>query len=134
MTHLGTHRLTNKGATAHDANRPGAVNCRRPEGGPAIQQSVISLMDILPSLLELAGVPQPACLDGESFVDLVGSDHYQVDRTAFIEYTRYEVGHDAFGGLLPMRVLIHDGWKLVLNVPPARKATSYIIIPKTLMN
>jgi uncharacterized sulfatase len=135
--HLGTHRLRNKGATAYDANARVPLIVVSPDGGPAIQQSVVSLMDILPSMLELAGVPQPACLDGTSMVSVVGNEDYAADRTAFIEYTRYEVGHDAFGGLLPMRALVRDGWKLVLNGssgPESDELYHYAVDPDELVN
>ncbi len=113
--HMGTHRLRSKGATAYDANARVPLLVVSPEGGPAVQKSVVSLMDILPTLLDAAGIEAPACLDGRSFRPLVGNDDHEAERCAFLEFTRYEVGHDGFGGFLPMRALVHGDWKLVLN-------------------
>jgi len=113
--HMGSHGLSNKGGTAYEANARVPLIVVRPGCAPAIQESVVSLMDVLPTLLEAAGIEIPAALDGASFLAQVGTEEIDAERQAVVEYTRYELGHDGFGGLLPMRALVRGPWKLVLN-------------------
>jgi uncharacterized sulfatase len=115
--HFGAHRLRNKGPSGYEENigvplivwasdRPGGV----------VQPSVVNLLDVLPTLLEIAGLPRPPCLDGTSFASLVGSNEPDPKRVSMTEYTRYEVGHDGFGGLQPLRAFVRGDWKLVINL------------------
>ena len=115
--HLGTHRLRNKGPTGYEFNTRIPLIVVPPDGrGPGtVQPSVVSHVDILPTLLRAAGLPVPAILDGTDFLDLIGSPDVAPERIAVTEYTRYEVSHDGFGGLEPLRMLVRWPWKLVIN-------------------
>lgn len=116
--HCGSHRLNNKGPTAYDWNvkvplivvRPGAEHIA------VSQESVVSLLDILPTICDASGVTLPPACDGVSFAELCGSTTHDIKRQALIEYTRYETAHDGFGGFEPMRCLVRWPWKLVLNL------------------
>ena len=115
--HMGAHGLTTKGATGYEENTRVPLIVRPPEGTSArVQKSVVSHLDILPTLMDIAGLPQPDCLDGQSFLELCERADADERRVAFTEYTRYEVGHDGFGGLQPMRMFVRGPWKLVLNL------------------
>jgi uncharacterized sulfatase len=116
--HLGTHRLLNKGPTGYEANTRIPLIVVAPDGRGAgtVQHSVVSHADILPTMLRAAGLPVPEILDGEDFLDLVGSSAVSPQRRAVMEYTRYEVSHDGFGGLEPLRMIVRWPWKLVVNL------------------
>lgn len=115
--HLGAHRLLNKGPSGYEENIgvPLLVWTTEHPGG-VVQPSVVSLLDILPTLLEAAGLPSPSCLDGTSFAQLIGTEKLAAERQSVTEYTRYELGHDGFGGLQPLRAYVRGPWKLVLNL------------------
>ena len=119
--HMGAHGLRNKGPTGYDQNTRIPLIVVPPDGYAddtvkgLVQSSVVSHLDLLPTFLELAGSEIPDTLDGASLLDVVGTDQ-DLDRVAFTEYTRYEVGHDGFGGLEPLRMLVKWPWKLVINL------------------
>jgi len=116
--HLGSHRLSNKGPTGYENNVRIPLIIVPPDGRGAgtVQPSVVSHLDILPTLLELAGQGVPDTMDGVSMLDLIGHETQKENRVAVAEYTRYEVGHDGFGGLEPLRMLVRWPWKLVINL------------------
>ncbi len=116
--HIGSHRLYNKGPSGYENNVRIPMIVIPPDGigvGTA-QPSVVSHLDILPTLLELANLPVPETLDGTSMLNLIGHVKRDTDRVAVAEYTRYEVGHDGFGGLEPLRMYVKWPWKLVINL------------------
>jgi uncharacterized sulfatase len=122
--HHGSHGLFNKGPTGYEFNVGIPFIVVPPEGaitvhdGPAhgrVQQTAVSHLDILPTMLELAGLPVPATLDGTSLLPLLGHQRRE-DRAVVTEYTRYELGHDGFGGLEPLRMYLRWPWKLVINL------------------
>jgi len=120
--HLGAHRLRAKGPTGYDQNTriplivvPPADHANGTATG-TVQPSVVSHLDLLPTFLELAGAQCPDTLDGKSLLELVGNETLAAERVAFTEYTRYEVGHDGFGGNEPLRMLTRWPWKLVINL------------------
>ncbi len=115
--HQGAHRLNNKGPTGYEENIGVPLIVVAPNiSGGVVQESVVSLLDLLPTFLEAAGGSVPACLDGSSLAPLLGHDQTDPARTSVSEYTRYETAHDGFGGLHPLRAYVRGDWKLVLNL------------------
>lgn len=120
--HLGAHRLRSKGPTGYDQNTRIPLIIVPPgdfadgNGTGTVQPSVVSHLDLLPTFLELAGERLPETLDGTSLLNLIGNEELDSERIAFTEYTRYELGHDGFGGLEPLRMLVKWPWKLVINL------------------
>lgn len=115
--HMGAHRLMTKGSTGYEENtRIPFIVSPPSETSGLVQQSLVSHLDILPTFMEIAGIPQPDCLDGRSILSLCESEEVDSERRVFTEYTRHEVGHDGFGGLLPMRMWMRGPWKLVINL------------------
>ena len=120
--HLGAHRLRSKGPSGYEQNAriPFIVvppdDYREGSGIGTVQPSVVSHLDILPTMLQLAGATLTETLDGDSFLDLIGHEQRAADRIALAEYNRYELGHDGFGGLEPLRMYVRWPWKLVINL------------------
>ena len=115
--HQGAHRLNNKGPTGYEENIGVPLIVAAPGSAPgAVQPTVVNLLDLVPTCLAAAGVPLPDCLDGAPLQPLLGHDRADAARVSFSEYTRYEAGHDGFGGLHPLRVFVRGDWKLVLNL------------------
>ena len=116
--HIGSHRLFNKGPSGYENNVRIPLIVVPPHGQrkPCVQPSIVSHLDILPTLLEIAEEPLPETLDGESFLALTDNNNMASERAAIAEYTRYEVGHDGFGGLEPLRMYVKWPWKLVINL------------------
>jgi uncharacterized sulfatase len=114
---LGAHGLTGKGPVMYDEiiripliiRQPGGVGA----GGKL--ETAVSHIDLLPTLLDLAGVESPPILDGESLVSLLHGKE-QLGRAVISEFMRYEIEHDSWGGFQPIRCIVDGHYKLVLNL------------------
>ena len=114
---LGAHRLQGKGPVMYEEITHIPLIIEQPGGAGAGRtvQSVVSHVDLLPAMLELAGLPVPPILEGSSLAPLLQGAE-QPERAAAIEFNRYEIEHDSWGGFQPVRSLVTQRYKLVLNL------------------
>ncbi len=118
---MGAHKLISKGAAMYDdiTNIPLIIRPPQQQRANLSQQhsqvdAPVSHIDILPTLMKLAGIDQPDMLPGG---DLLSLDEQQaLERKVMVEFNRYEVEHDSFGGFIPVRCWISSQYKLVLNL------------------
>ena len=112
---MGAHRLHGKNATAYKevANIPLII-----KGGKAGETvyAPASHIDIVPTILDYMGLPIPVLLEGKSMLPQIHAPEKAVNETVFLEFTRYEVDHDGFGGLQMMRAAVSQRYKLVVNL------------------
>ncbi len=115
---LNSHCLAGKGPAMYEeitripliVSWPGVV----PAG--AVCDRPISHIDVVPTLLDLAGAPIPAPLQGRSAAALLTDPAVAAPATIFMEFGRYEVDHDDFGGFQPVRCAFDGRFKLVVNL------------------
>ncbi|WP_230492886.1 sulfatase-like hydrolase/transferase [Martelella alba] len=113
---MGAHRLISKGAAGYDdiCRIPFIIN------GPGIAarqiDTPVSHIDLLPTLLSIAGIPVPPALHGESLLPILTKRPAASSRAVMVEFNRYEIEHDSFGGFIPMRAWISNALKLVINL------------------
>ncbi|MCL4413240.1 MAG: sulfatase-like hydrolase/transferase [Actinobacteria bacterium] len=115
---LGAHRLANKGPAAYDeiaripllVSWPGQIEAGRVHPGP------VSHIDLCPTILDVLGCPVPPVMSGRSLVPLMTSGASQTSQHVFVEFGRYEIDHDGFGGFQPMRAVTDERFKLVVNL------------------
>jgi uncharacterized sulfatase len=67
-------------------------------------------------MMDLAHVPIPPILQGQSLAPLLTKGTFSHDRAVFLEFNRYEIEHDSFGGFIPIRCIVRGDWKLVINL------------------
>lgn len=107
---MGAHRLISKGAAMYDDITRIPLIMRPPRGQPKQVDTPVSHIDLLPTMMALAGIEQPGILTGENI--LKADDR----RGVMVEFNRYEIEHDSFGGFIPVRCWVTDALKLVLNL------------------
>jgi uncharacterized sulfatase len=115
---LGAHQLTGKGPVMYDDITRIPLLVRLPEGNQAgfVSKTIASHVDILPTLLDLAGVERPDSLDGESLKPVLCDGHENRDKAAYIEFDRFEISNDSLGGFFPIRAIRKGNMKLVINL------------------
>ena len=113
---LGAHQLTGKGPVAYDdiCRIPFVIKPAEPTSGFE-NNTLVSHIDILPTMLELAGLPRPEALDGTSLVPQLKA---QADaaKAVVISFDRFEISNDSLGGLFPIRAIVQGDYKLVINL------------------
>jgi uncharacterized sulfatase len=119
---LGAHRLTGKGWCMYEENVRIPLLVKGPDVSPRGRSvAPVSHIDLLPTFLDLAGIPVPPVLEGRSLApllrDRVGSETPadDVEHPVFIEFNRFAINHDE-GSLFPIRTLRRGSLKLVLNL------------------
>lgn len=114
---MGSHGIYGKGAAMYDeiTNIPLILMNPTWEEKNICRQEAVSHIDIVPTILDYFDVKKPGALFGQSLLSkerTVGN----VKDQAFIEFNRYEVDHDGFGGYQPVRCIVKGGYKLVINL------------------
>jgi uncharacterized sulfatase len=116
--YLGAHGLDLKHGALYDE----VVNVPMIVSGPsfasgAVSEALLSHIDVLPTLLDIAGVEPPDQLHGRSFRSPLehGSDQHR--DVALVEHSGYGRGRADGDGCYPVRCLVsEDGHKLALNL------------------
>lgn len=114
---MGAHQLFAKGPAVYDdiARVPLIVEGPQVPRG-AVYPHTVSHIDIPATVVDAFGLPVPRRFQGRSLMDQVRGDSAPTGRPAFVEFNRYEVDHDGFGGFQPMRAIITDTHKLALHL------------------
>ena len=107
---MGAHRLISKGAAMYDDITRIPLIMRPPQGVPMQIDAPVSHIDLLPTMMALAGIPKPDILPGDNILNA------DTSRGVMVEFNRYEIEHDSFGGFIPVRCWVTDEYKLVLNL------------------
>ena len=114
---MDAHQLCMKGPSVYDdiARIPLIVEGPGIPGG-RVYEHTVSHIDLPATVLDCLNIRQPKCFQGKSLKpELLGSKA-PTGRPAFIEFNRYEVDHDGFGGFQPMRAIVTDDYKLSVNL------------------
>lgn len=116
---MGSHGLLSKGAMMYEecaripfiARGPGL-----PQGARC--QVPVSLVDILPTALDLAGHAVPEVLQGCSLTPLFANPATgQLPREAIqLQFNRFGIYHDGYAGFYPIRCATDGRWKLAINL------------------
>ena len=118
---FGAHRFGGKGAAMYEEI------CRIPFIiRPPVNQSdwtrgqvaptPVSHLDILPTMRALADLDIPPVYHGDSLAPTLRGEAGSLERVVPIEFTRFSINHDGFGGLQPIRAIVRGQHKLVINL------------------
>lgn len=75
-------------------------------------KSLVSHINLGATMMEFFGFEVPKTLEGVSALPLFENPQATVQKDVFIEWTRYEVDHDGFGGFQPIRCICDGRYKL----------------------
>ncbi len=115
---LASHSLTGKGAAMYDeiTHIPFIVRWpgHTPEGGACAHP--VSHIDLVPTIMEAMDLPIPKLLEGQSMLPTFQNPEIRPSDMIFMEFGRYEIDHDSFGGFQPIRAAFDGRYKLVINL------------------
>lgn len=113
---ISSHRLAGKGPCLYDEIARIPFIMRWPgytENGSVFSHPV-SHIDITPTILDYFGLPEAHWIEGKS-LKRIFSDTCKPE-PVFMEFGRYEVDHDGFGGFQPLRGAFDGRYKLTINL------------------
>jgi uncharacterized sulfatase len=113
-----SHRLHIKGPAMYDEITRIPFIVRWPQGSPAgaVCPHPVSHIDVVQTILEFFGLPDPGTLQGKSMLDVFGDPSLRPNEAIFMEFGRYEIGQDGFGGFEPIRCVFDGRYKLAINL------------------
>jgi len=114
---LGAHGLHGKGPVMYEeiTHIPLIVELPGQASGGRTVQTTVSHIDLLPTMLQAADLPASPILEGESLLPLLKGQE-QPGRGVMVEFQRYEIEHDSWGGFQPVRCWVNEHLKLVVNL------------------
>lgn len=114
---LHSHRLSGKGPAAYEEITHIPLIINGPGLAPgSVDEAPVSHIDLPPTIFDLMGLPVPRVFSGTSLLPQLTGQTAQVNPQVFIEFGRYEVDHDGFGGFQPLRAAYDGRYKLVINL------------------
>jgi uncharacterized sulfatase len=115
---LFSHSLEGKGPVMYEevvripllvrwaGRAPSGVVCPHPS----------SHIDLVPTILDVFDLPIPRVLEGRSIRETIVDPASRVNDQIFMEFNRFEIDHDGFGGFQPIRCVFDGRCKLAVNL------------------
>ncbi|MEM7334270.1 MAG: sulfatase-like hydrolase/transferase [Chloroflexota bacterium] len=117
---LGSHSLmgSGKGPAMYEeiTNIPLIVRWPNQMPNNAVNVQCISHIDLVPTIMDAFELELPKWLDGRSLLPTFKNPLVAVNEAVFMEFGRYEIDHDGFGGFQPIRCIRDARYKLVINL------------------
>ena len=115
---LGSHCLSGKGPAMYNEITHIPLIVRWPDHTPegTTCPHIASHIDLTPTVLDAFGLPIPRLLEGHSVLDTFRDPTRAPNDTVFLEFGRYEIDHDGFGGFQPVRAAFDGRYKLAINL------------------
>lgn len=111
---LYSHSLTQKGPAMYEeiTHIPMII---KGFGASRVDSHSVSHINLAPTVFDIFGLPKPRMFEGNSIYGELRTGKRANDYV-FMEWGRYEVDHDGFGGYQPIRCACDGRYKLVLNL------------------
>jgi len=117
-TPLWSHGLNSKGPAMYEETTriPFIVRWpgRTPEG--SVCPHPVSHVDLTATVMDAAGIEPPPFIEGKSMLPTFRDPACRPNDEIFIEFNRYEIDHDGWGGFQPIRCGFDGRFKLVINL------------------
>jgi uncharacterized sulfatase len=133
---LDSHRLTDKGPAMYDEITRVPFIAMWPGHTPAnvSSSSLVSHLDLSGTLMEFFGFEIPKTLEGGSMLALLKDPAARLRKEVFMEWGRYEVDHDGYGGFQPIRCVCDGRYKLAINLVTSDELYDLETDPSELVN
>ncbi len=117
-TPLLSHGLPSKGPAMYEETTRVPFVVRWPGHTPqgSVDPHPRSHIDVVPTILDVFGLDTPPFLEGSSMLRAFEEPSARPNEVVFVEFNRYEVDHDSWGGFQPIRCACDGRFKLVINL------------------
>ncbi len=114
---MRAHGLRTKGPMMYEevTNIPLIIKTPECRGGE-VSSSPVSHLDILPTLLDMAGMEIPPVLHGYSLTPILSNPERKVRDCVHISFNRFAINQDTYGGFYPIRCVCDGRYKLAVNL------------------
>ena len=115
---MASHGIWGKGPVVYDEVTRIPMIVRWPGQTPAgtVCAHLASHIDVVPTLLEAMNLKIPRFLEGVSMLATLRDPTRRSRDAVFMEFGRYEVSADAFGGFQPTRAIFDGRYKLAIHL------------------
>ena len=114
---MHSHSLEGKGPATYDEIARVPMIISGPDIRPGqVHPHPVSHINIAPTIMEWMGLPVPKTMEGASLMPALADSATRINDYIHIEFGRYEVDHDAFGGFQPLRAAFDGRFKLTVNL------------------
>ena len=115
---LNSHHLADKGPAMYDEITRIPFIVRWPGHTPAnsVNTNLVSHIDVAGTLMEFFGFEVPRTLEGGSILEAFRNVNAPTRSEVCMEWGRYEVDHDGFGGYQPIRCICDGRYKLSIHL------------------
>ncbi|MCL2708356.1 MAG: sulfatase-like hydrolase/transferase, partial [Defluviitaleaceae bacterium] len=114
---LSSHSLLAKGCAVYDeaARVPFIISGGTAKPG-SVGKNPVSHINIAPTVMELMGCDIPEMMEGPSLVSELADPSQRTNEFVFIEFGRFSLEHDGWGGFQPMRAVFDGRHKLAVHL------------------
>jgi len=81
-----------------------------------VDPNPVSHIDIAPTIFDIMGIEKPSIFEGNSLVAELKDTSIKTNDCIYMEFGRYELLHDGFGGFQPLRACYDGKFKLTINL------------------
>jgi uncharacterized sulfatase len=115
---LSSHSLSGKGAAMYDEITHIPFIVRWPGHAPSgsVCPHPVSHIDLVPTIMDAMDLLIPKLLEGASMLETFETPEVRPNEAIFMEFSRYEIDHDSFGGFQPIRACTDGRFKLTINL------------------
>ncbi len=113
----GSHCLKTKGPMMYEeiTNIPFIIRVPDIKEGK-VSESLVSHIDILPTMLDYTGIEIPESLQGRSIRPILSGTSSSVREHTLISWNRFAINHDMWGEFYPIRCMTDGRYKLSVNL------------------
>lgn len=117
-TPLLSHGLSSKGPAMYEETTriPFIVRWQGKTPQNAVCPHPVSHVDIVPTILHAMDVERCDLLEGQTMIRMLEDPTIRLNDVIFMEFNRYEIDHDGWGGFQPIRCAFDGRYKLVVNL------------------
>lgn len=116
--YLGAHKLAGKGPALYEEVVRVPMIIRAPGITPAasVCSALVSHIDLMPTLMDMAGLVRPPVLEGTNIKRTLIHPHERCRDEVFVEFNRFAICSNGWFGFIPIRSIVTDQYKLVINL------------------